>query len=580
MTDLIETLRKIVGSRHVLVGDQATRRFRKGYRYGDGEVLAVVRPASLLEQWQALKACVERDVIVICQAANTGLTGGSTPSGEGYDRPIVLINTLRNNRIDLIDEGRQVLCMPGATLDKLEKYLRTIGREPHSVIGSSCIGASVTGGVCNNSGGSLIRRGPAYTQFSLFAQVGSDGVLRLVNHLGIDLGDETETVLARLDRGDYRPQDITYSTNQWASDREYMTHVRDVVAQTPARFNADPRRHFEASGSAGKLAVFALRLDTFPADDNVTVFYVGTNDPGELATIRREVLSKFENLPIAGEYIHRGAYETTQRYGKDLFLFIKRFGTDNVPRAFAAKSWFDGLTEKLGLGGALSDRLLQLVARCFPEHLPARMNRYRDRYAHHLLLKMGGPGVDEARAYLAQKFPSANGDYFECSEAEGKDAYLHRFAVGGAVVRYRAVHARTVENIVALDIALPRNTVDWFETLPPEIESKLALKIYCGHFFCQVLHQEYLVNKGEDCLALEHQMWALLDQRGAEYPAEHNVGHLYHAKPALRDFYRSLDPTNAFNPGIGHTSKLKHWRESPASTADKPIFNHNTEKTH
>ncbi|RAL94695.1 hypothetical protein DOU54_27065, partial [Agrobacterium sp. MS2] len=39
--------------------------------------------------------------------------------------------------------------------------------------------------------------------------------------------------------------------------------------------------------------------------------------------------------------------------------------------------------------------------------------------------------------------------------------------------------------------------------------------------------------------ALEHELCALLDARNAEYPAEHNVGHLYEAKPALREFYRT-----------------------------------------
>lgn len=46
-------------------------------------------------------------------------------------------------------------------------------------------------------------------------------------------------------------------------------------------------------------------------------------------------------------------------------------------------------------------------------------------------------------------------------------------------------------------------------------------------------------------------MWRILDQRHAEYPAEHNVGHLYHAKPSQVNHYRSLDPSNSFNPGIG-----------------------------
>jgi D-lactate dehydrogenase len=71
--------------------------------------------------------------------------------------------------------------------------------------------------------------------------------------------------------------------------------------------------------------------------------------------------------------------------------------------------------------------------------------------------------------------------------------------------------------------------------------------------------EDYVVRKGHDCLALEHAMWELLDTRGAEYPAEHNVGHLYHAKPALAGFYRALDPPNSLNPGIGHTSKCAHW---------------------
>src|SRR5690606_10804339 len=100
--------------------------------------------------------------IVIMQAANTGLNGGSSPAG-GYDREVVLINTMRINRIDLLKGGEQILALAGSTLHQLEKLIRPLGREPHSVIGSTTIGASIVGGVCNNSGGALIRRGPAFT---------------------------------------------------------------------------------------------------------------------------------------------------------------------------------------------------------------------------------------------------------------------------------------------------------------------------------------------------------------------------------------------------------------------------------
>jgi D-lactate dehydrogenase len=64
-------------------------------------------------------------------------------------------------------------------------------------------------------------------------------------------------------------------------------------------------------------------------------------------------------------------------------------------------------------------------------------------------------------------------------------------------------------------------------------------------------------------------MWALLDKRGAEYPAEHNVGHLYHAKPALVEHYKQLDPCNMFNPGIGRTTKCTHWLDRTNTTGNR-----------
>ena len=115
--------------------------------------------------------------------------------------------------------------------------------------------------------------------------------------------------------------------------------------------------------------------------------------------------------------------------------------------------------------------------------------------------------------------------------------------------------------MLALDIALRRNDEDWVEELPEEIERDLVAKLYYGHFLCHVFHQDYIVRKGADAKALKARMLALLDQRQAEYPAEHNVGHLYAAKPALVDHYKALDPTNTLNPGIGKTSRERHYGE-------------------
>ncbi|WP_321782451.1 D-lactate dehydrogenase [Paraburkholderia sp. J94] len=558
---LIAALQSLVGRDAVLTGDEATRRYRTGFRFGQGKVAAVVRPGSLVEQWQVLQACVAANAIVISQASNTGLTGGSTPDGDDYDRDVVIVSMTRMRKVYVIDGGKQVVCLPGSTLDQLEQTLKPLGREPHSVIGSSCIGASVMGGVCNNSGGSLVRRGPAYTEMSVYAQVDAQGRLSLVNHLGIALGDTPEQILARLDRGDLPEADIRHDAGA-ASDRHYAEHVRDVNADTPARYNADPLRLHEASGSAGKVMVFAVRLDTFPIETGAKVFYIGTNATSELTDVRRYLLTELSNLPIAGEYLHRDAFDIAERYGKDMFLMIQHLGTQRLPGLFAFKSRCDAFFERLGfLPAHFTDRVMQALSHLFPSHLPARLKDYRQRYEHHLMLKVSADTVDETRAYLQRYFADMSGDFFECTDEEGSKAFLHRFAAAGAAVRYRAVHGDEVEDIVALDIALRRNDRDWFETLPPNVEKPIAIKLYYGHFLCHVFHQDYIVRKGNDCLALEHEMWKLLDKRGAEYPAEHNVGHLYHAKPALKAFYEALDPCNCFNPGIGQTSKFAHYRE-------------------
>lgn len=556
---LVAQLRSFVGAQYVITDPRANRRWRKGYRYGEGRVLAVVRPGTLLEQWRVFKACVEAGRIVIMQAANTGLNGGSTPAGDDYDREVVLINTMRINRIDLLKGGEQVLALAGSTLHALEKLIRPLGREPHSVIGSTTIGASIVGGVCNNSGGALIRRGPAYTQMALYGRVNEDGSVSLVNHLGIDLGNEPEEILSRLDSARYSEADVWHDTGKLASDPDYSTLIRQVDEPGPARFNNDPRLLYEASGSAGKLCVFAVRLDTFPSSGPSKVFYIGSNDYMELTNIRRHILSSFETLPVAGEYLNRDAYEIAEQYGKDLYLLIKYAGTERIPTAFALKSGFDAITGRLGLGTNLSDKILQVICKLLPNHLPRRMNAFRDKYEHHLLLRVDGGGIEEARAYLGSIFPSATGDFFEADEEEAAAAYRNRYAIGGGSVRYRAVHADKVENIVALDMAMPRNTLDWRETLPAELEPYVERRIRCGHFMCQVFHYDYVVKKGTDWLEIEHKIIEHLNGRGIEFPSEHNVGHLYTAKPVLADFYRSLDPTNTMNPGIGHTSKLRNW---------------------
>ena len=128
MSDLLSRLRAIVGYQHVLTGARKTARYRAGYRTGSGAALAVVRPGNLLEQWRVVQACVAADISIVMQAANTGLTGGSTPDGDDYPGGCVIISTTRISTLHLIDGGRQAICLPGTTLHALEQALAPLGR--------------------------------------------------------------------------------------------------------------------------------------------------------------------------------------------------------------------------------------------------------------------------------------------------------------------------------------------------------------------------------------------------------------------------------------------------------------------
>ena len=556
---IIQDLRQITGNKNLLTKQWNKQTYSKGWRYGSGEALAVASPGSLLEIWKLLEVCVLNDVIVLMQAANTGLTGGSTPYGNDYDRPIVIIKTMRIKDIHLIDHGKQIIGLAGSTLFDLEKKLLPLGREPHSVIGSTSIGASIIGGICNNSGGSLIQRGPAYTEMALYAKVNENGRLELINDLGIHLGKTPEEILENLQLKNYKTSDVI-NTKKRASDDGYIDILRNINSNTPSRFNSDPRLLYGASGSAGKIAVFAVRLDSYEKPKKNKIFYLGSNEADVFWQIRRDILSSFKSLPTSGDYLHRDCYDAAKKYSKDTFIVLDKLGTNFLPTLFELKRSVDLISKKIPiLPSNLSDKIMQFLGKLYPNHLPKKMENFRDLYEHHWIVEMSDAGIEEARTYFNNFFNENEGGFFECSEKEGNKAILHRFTAASAFGRYAVLNASKIGGTMSMDIAFPRNEKQWFETLPKEIDDMFEMKLYYGHLFCHVLHQNYIVKKGVDTKHLKRELLKYYDSRGVEYPAEHNVGHEYKAKSILLEFYKALDPTNSFNPGIGQSSKLKHW---------------------
>ena len=556
-SEIIEQLKSVVGYKGVLSSKSKTAYYRSGFRSGFGGSVGVVFPKSLIELWETLKVCVDANCAIIMQATKTGLTEGSSPSGFDYDREVVIINITRIKKIILLDGGKQVIAFPGSTLHELEGELSSIKRAPHSVIGSTTIGATIVGGIANNAGGALCKRGSSYTELSLYARVNEEGNLELINHLGIEnLGETPEEIFENLEKGSFSKEDIQ-GMDKAASDREYQNRIRNIDAEIPNRYNADPNRLYEVSGSAGKVVAFAVRVDTYPMPKEKKVFYLGTNNPNDFSKLRKDILKNFSELPEMCEYMNREIFDTAKKYGKDVFLSIKHIGTKRLPKLYAIKSNMEYYLNKIPLVPKfLPDQILYYLSRLFPEHLPKRLIDYRNQYEHYLILDMSDEGIEEARKYLEKEWSSLDGvGFFECNEDEQKSALMHRFAAAGAAIRYQTIHQRKTEEVLALDIALLGNDTEWMEKIPDEIKEDLDLSLYYGHFMCHVFHHDYILKKGTNIKDVKENLLKRLDQKSAKYPAEHNVGHMYKADETLQKHYRELDPTNTFNPGIGFTDK-------------------------
>ncbi|WP_426242505.1 D-lactate dehydrogenase [Psychrobacter sp. TWP2-1-2] len=577
LASLLTDLSAIVGATNVLTKPSQQQSYTQGAIASITDaVAAVVIPDSLVALWRVINLCAAADVIVIAQAANTGLTGGSTPYGE-YDRPVVVISTQRLGGVHLLNDAAELVALPAASLQQLESQLAPLGREPHSVLGSSCVGASVIGGICNSSGGMLVQRGLAYTEMSLFAKRNAMGEFELINHLGIDLGADPEEVLRNLQTGTFNKNPES-ANRKSCTNHHYQHKVRDCEADTPARFNNDPNGLYEASGSAGKVIVFAVRVATFAKPTQEQTFYISTNDADTLTTLRQQWLKSELNLPILAEYMHQDYNDITMRYGRDTCLSMRKLPASKIGALYRLQAKIGYYLDKWRLPQTLPDRMLQMTGIFMPPSLPNSLAEQACSYRYHLIIKVadgnntyddnsddnGSHGhIATAQVFLQSHMQQHQGVVHLCTAAESQALLVFRSAATAAMFRYHNLNHTRFGELLSTDIALPRNAVDWDEVLPINLQKQVSKTFYLGHFFCHVMHQDYLLYPEVDAKKFKDELLAFYDRRRIEYPAEHNVGHVYTAKPALHTFYKKLDPTNSLNPGIGQTAKWKNWRSSP-----------------
>jgi len=159
MTELLDTLRQIVGASHVIAGDAGGNELDAYQldwrRRWHGRALAVVRPGSTAEVAAVVRACAAAGTPIVPQGGNTGLVGGGVPDASGRQ---VLLSTKRLSRVRGIDRANlTVTAEAGCVLQAVQEAAEAAGLLfPLSLAaeGSCTLG----GNLATNAGGTQVLR--------------------------------------------------------------------------------------------------------------------------------------------------------------------------------------------------------------------------------------------------------------------------------------------------------------------------------------------------------------------------------------------------------------------------------------
>jgi FAD/FMN-containing dehydrogenase len=154
--DLQKLLGDIVGAAHVLTRSEDTAGYFTDWRRQySARAEAVVRPASTAEVAEVVRACVRESVAIVPQGGNTGLCGGSVPTGRGRE---IVLSLGRMRRIRELDPLNDTLTAEaGCVLADVQRAAEDAGRLfPVSLAAEgSC---QVGGNLSTNAGGVNVLR--------------------------------------------------------------------------------------------------------------------------------------------------------------------------------------------------------------------------------------------------------------------------------------------------------------------------------------------------------------------------------------------------------------------------------------
>jgi FAD/FMN-containing dehydrogenase len=159
MSDVVERLKKLLGS-HCITDPDVARQYMSDWRgLIHGNALCVVRPNSTQLLAQAVTLCHEVGVAMVPQGGNTGLVGAATPDASGT-QVVVSTGGMRSiRRADPVDLS--IVADAGATIVELQAAAEDAGAYfPLSFASEGT--ATLGGALATNAGGiSAVRYGSA-----------------------------------------------------------------------------------------------------------------------------------------------------------------------------------------------------------------------------------------------------------------------------------------------------------------------------------------------------------------------------------------------------------------------------------
>jgi FAD/FMN-containing dehydrogenase len=152
---LIDALRDIVGTGHVLVDGDLSAWEQDWRKRSSGKALAVVRPANTEQVAKVVRACSAAGTSIVTQGGNTGLVAGSIPDGSGTQ---ILLSLKRMHAIRAIDAANLTVTVEaGCVLQQLQQATEAAGFLFPLSLGAqgSC---TIGGNLATNAGGTQVLR--------------------------------------------------------------------------------------------------------------------------------------------------------------------------------------------------------------------------------------------------------------------------------------------------------------------------------------------------------------------------------------------------------------------------------------